>query len=314
MNPSTLSRTFVAFGLVAAFASGASAQDWESGDPGAGEPAEQPRQRPAGGGTTGESGGAPAEAEPLTADGLETVYATRGITLGKGTLRIDVGPYERSLNNSGTILGTFSYGAYGARVQRWDFPVIDDQTHAVLGIGAAYGILDELEVGALLAPVIMAPDGDFGDMAVYGRYAFLRTEAFELGAQLALSLPTGTEDFGIGVGLPFSVRLVERLRIEGGVEFEALVGPGDDWLSLDIPLAVSYNVLDPLFVGAQTGILIPDFDGVIWPIGPFVGYTLALDSAALDFTGAFTWLVGDNEPTTWELVFGVNVHLGVGPS
>lgn len=141
-----------------------------------------------------------------------------------------------------------------------------------LALGGAYGITDDLEVGATVIPLTLTPDFAFNAPSVYGVYRFVRG-AVDVGAQLALTLPIDRE-FGLGVGVPVLFHLGETARLDTGaflgLTFGDPLGKG-----LTVPIAFTFNLNDHLFVGARTGILLPDFDAFAMPLGLSVGYTLA---------------------------------------
>ncbi len=306
-----------ALALVACTARTASAQeDWELGDPGQ---VEEPAQEPPA--DTSADQGTPAEAadEPA-AEGIATPYAGRGITLSEGTLRVDIGPYEHGLNDSGAILGPLAYGGnYGIRVQHFGEAGSNDNA-TFLGIGASYGVFDELEVGAVLLPILLSPRGDFADMALYGRYAFFRNEWVEVGGQLAMSFPSGAPGFGLGIGAPVTFRFIDRLRIDTGLELEMRLfrGGGNQYVGLDIPVAATYNITDSGFVGGHFAFTIYDFDGLMVPLGVHGGYTLFTDAVAVDFTLKASFFLAtpdsvDRVTPEFQFIFGANLHFDVGP-
>jgi hypothetical protein len=315
------SRKFIAQ-LVAAcavtlFAGSASAQeDWELGDPGAVQPAPEPAA-----GAAQETSAAPVEGdagEAVGPEGVEAVYASRGITLAEGTLRVDVGPYEHGINDSGIILGPFGQDSYGIRVQHFGEAGSNDNL-TLMGIGAAYGVFDELEVGALVVPVLLSPNGAYADMAVYGRYAFFKRDWIEIGGQLAMSFPTGrfSNVFGLGFGAPVVFRFGD-LRIDTGLELELGLHKGDDqYVGLDVPIAATYNITQSGFVGGHLALTAYDFQGLVVPLGVHGGYTLITDSVVVDFTGKATFFLATDpvDPFTpeFQFVFGANVHFDVGP-
>jgi hypothetical protein len=313
------SRKFIALvaalALAAPFAGKASAQEpWEVGDPGAAaEPAAEPPADDAWG--TGEPATTEDEAAP---EGIDAPYAARGITLSEGTLRIDLGPYEHGINDSGVILGPLAYGGnYGIRVQHYG-PAGSNANATLLGLGASYGIFDELEVGLIALPLVLSPVGDYGDMALYGRYAFLRRDWVEVGGQLAMSFPTGSNEFGLGFGLPVTFRFIEKLRIDTGVELEMLLhSGGNQYVGMDIPIAATYNITDSGFAGAHIAFTILDFGGIMVPLGLHGGYTLFTDAVAVDFTGKMSFFLANEgfDPGTpeFQFIFGANVHFDVGP-
>lgn len=209
-------------------------------------------------------------------------YIDRPLTLPKGRLRIDVAPSDygymdfnpggddRTLNN-----------ARGFKLRAGPFP-----TEAFFGAGAGLGVIDNLEVGTLILPIMMAPTGDFGNLEFYGRYRFLDGD-FQLGAQVTLQVPTNHQ-FGTGIGLPAIWSITDSIRLDTGVEFEMFTGPFQ--FNFDLPVAFAFQVVESFFIGPRTGMraVVVDGpgDGVAFPLGIFMGGTVA---EKVDITGAITW-------------------------
>ncbi len=112
-------------------------------------------------------------------------YADRSMTLNKGTLRIDGGPSDFGLLDSGRI-----NSGRGLRIGK---PGKGADTAVSLGLGAAYGIIDGLEVGALVLPLHFAPSGvdAYGNPEAYVRYRFM-TGNVEVGVQAGAQFPVTT--------------------------------------------------------------------------------------------------------------------------
>jgi len=204
---------------------------------------------------------APAQQLPLS-------FARRPLTLTRNTLRVDA---EFVISHTEvTFLGTTS-----------------SSTGVGLSAGAGFGITEDLEVGATVLPLTLSPDFQYNRPSVYGTYRFLRGDV-EVGARLALSLPING-DFGINVGVPVLLHLGDTMRLDTGV-FLQLTTSDPLGKSLNIPLAFTANINPNLFIGARTGLLFPDFDGLMMPLGAYVGYTIAGGDGSTplaDITGAF---------------------------
>ncbi|MCA9577710.1 MAG: hypothetical protein H6726_04430 [Sandaracinaceae bacterium] len=253
-------------------------------------------------------------------NGMARTYAGRGMTLNPHTLRIDLGPYEHGINDSGTILGPLGSG-YGLRVQV-DTDLPDDRdTHVQFGSGFGYGILRTLEVGVLAFPVRSGGDR-FGHVTPYLRWAFVSTAAFEMGLQATLAIPTGRdENLGTAFGLPINIRIDDKVRIETGVELEIFFdtgrddGTGDDaYLHLDIPLAFGINVGRNGFFGPRASFTIVDLDDLVVAVGGFGGATIrGRRGHGAEFTGAFSFFVDQQRPglPDYEFVFGTNLYFGL---
>jgi hypothetical protein len=192
-------------------------------------------------------------ASAVQAQQLPLPLARRPLTLTRNTLRADADLTLAHLQIS-LLGGTGSSNALG------------------LSLGAGYGITDDLEVGATVIPLTLSPDFAYNAPSVYGTYRFLHGDV-DVGAQLALTLPID-RDFGLGVGVPVLFHLGEAARLDTGaflgLTFGDALGKG-----LTIPIAFTYNLNPNLFLGARTGVLLPNFDDFAMPLGAFVGYTLA---------------------------------------
>lgn len=228
---------------------------------------------------------AAAQVEP-GGDATPQNYVERSMTLGQGELRADFAPIDWGLL-FGSIGGRSGIkDIQGLRISRVETGSLDT-TILTLGLGAGYGVTDELEVGALLLPLVLAPDGDFGDIELYGRYRFLSGDV-EVGGQLGVSIPTNT-NFGLSAGLPVLFHL-GAIRIDTGVELELIFADPTNFVDIDIPVAASVSVADGFFVGVRSGLFVPDFDDIAIPLQAFAGYTLLAGRAPLaDITATFGW-------------------------
>lgn len=246
-------------------------------------------------------------------------YSARGTTLQARTLRIDLGPYERGINDSGTILGPFG-SAYGLRVQV-NTGDDDDGNDVGVGFGAgiSYGITDELEVGALLLPINTYGE-DFGHITPYLRWAFVNLPKFQMGLQPSLAIPL-SDNLGLGTGLPMNIRAGRRVRIETGIELEIYFDTGDDdgtdddaYLHLDIPFALGIDVGRHGYIGPRVSFVLYDLDHLVVPIGLFGGAMFhGPHGNGAEFTGSFSFFVENDDVIypDFELVFGANVYFGL---
>jgi len=193
-------------------------------------------------------------------------YAQRGIVLPKGMLRVDAAPVDYGLlsGGRGLIISTPPYGMLAARagkpitglggvVLAEAPPIANDDVGVFLGVGAGYGITDHLEAGLVLLPIYFAPQADFGDIELYGRYRFIKQDKLEVGGQVGFVIPTNT-DFGIFAGVPVRLLLddAKRLRLDTGLQFRFTFAD-ETIIGMDLPLAVNYNITSTLFVGGRLG-------------------------------------------------------------
>lgn len=199
---------------------------------------------------------------------LPLSFSRRPLTLTRSTLRLDAELAIAHLET--TFLGvTASSNSVG------------------LGLGAGFGITEDLEVGATVIPLTLSPDFKYNAPSVYGTYRFLRGDV-EVGARLALTLPID-RDFGVSVGVPVLLHLGDAARLDTGAfldfTFSDPLGK-----QLRIPVAFTASINPNLFLGARTGFVFPNFDSLGMPLGVYVGYTLAGGDGATplaDITAAF---------------------------
>lgn len=245
--------------------------------------------------------------QAASAQGSPT-WTERGLTDPRVTLRIDGGPPDRTLLDSGT-LGR----GYGFRLEGRNDP--DDVT-AFMGIGVALAPADRFEFGVLAIPLRLTDDAAYLDMELYFRGVFFRARRVEIGGQLLVQVPT-FDDFGIGIGVPMLFRLHQRVRLDIGVELELVLeddpaSPGDDDLqpNLDMPIALYVNVTPRFYFGFRGGFTLYDVDVIEVPIGGLVGFTVGGRRILGDFTAAFTWFAGETA-RDWEIVFGATARFGL---
>lgn len=207
-------------------------------------------------------------ASSAEAQQLPLSFSRRPLTLTARTLRGDVNFAISHLET--TVLG-----------------VTASSTGVGLSLGAGYGIIDDLEVGATVIPLTLSPSFNYNAPSVYGVYRFVRGN-IDVGAQLALTFPID-RDFGMRVGVPVLIHLGDGARLDTGAFLDLSFG---DPLgkSLSIPLSFAANINPNLYLGARTGIVLPNFDAFAMPLGVFVGYTIAGgggNSPLADITAAF---------------------------
>lgn len=256
----------------------------------------------------------PASAFSVGARGTPLAYAQRGLTLRKGQLRVDAGPPDFALLDSGIRNNGRSVLAFARR----DLGAADE-TFVGFGWGAAYGIQDDLEVGTLLIPVLLAPDVEFGDLEVYGRYRFVGGE-FEVGGQAAISLPTNTlenqSNFALVFGVPMLLHMSSTARIDLGAELEIILGDADGVVNLDMPAAFQFQVNDTFFAGPKTSIFFANMEEIQLGAGAVAGISIANSRGrpVIDILGEFYWpffLASDQEDAVnldqFNLVLGVRV-------
>lgn len=235
------------------------------------------------------------------------VYTQRSLVLPRGKLRLDVAPTSLSIDNSGAVGGPnrgLMIGRHGAS------GVGGGVTVSSLSLGATMGIVDNVEVGTVLLPIVLAPDFDFGDMEFFGKYRFLWADDLEVAGLATLRLPTNS-NLAIAVGVPVIYHMGPYMKVEGGAELELIFD--NTVLNVDLPIGLAYNIQPELFIAGRSGLFIPDFESVVFPLGVQVGYTLLRPGVPqMDIIGALDWPYFLNTDSgfllsTWRLTVGANI-------
>ena len=179
--------------------------------------------------------------------------------------------------------------------------------------GAAYGILDDLEVFGTVIPVTFTPDKvRFQDVVLGATYRFFHNDVVEIGVGGRFQIPVDDNRYFIfNPRLPILIHAGDIVRIDTGVNLavaahtgggDALVGlfgPGK-WAPLPfmidpgLPGKFSFQVIDQLYIAANTGFGALNTgtfsnDGFVWvPLGWEVGGTIPKDNEPLvDIRGGF---------------------------
>lgn len=131
-------------------------------------------------------------------------------------------------------------------------------TFANLSAGAGFGITEDLEVGAAyLLPIQLAPEANFLNPRLYGRYRFLRGDV-EIGAQLGVTIPF-QGDFSFDVALPVWLHFSPNFVLRTGLIYTVLTTRRLTH-SLTIPLQLVGQATPEVFIGGGV-------DPTIW-LGP----------------------------------------------
>jgi hypothetical protein len=199
-------------------------------------------------------------------------------------------------------------------------------TGAGLEIGAKFGVIENLEIHAIIAPIHLAPHPvEYEPPTIGATYRFLKGD-FEMGGQVDFTLgfvnsdfveeepatEFGGTNFGVRPGVPARLHIGREAALDFGVFFpitfhktttEVNVGAGrtlevDNGLpattvGLEIPIAVSYDIIEPLHIGVKTGLNDLDFghfgDDFYVPLGVFAGYAVGDKKPILDIDPFFQW-------------------------
>jgi hypothetical protein len=185
-------------------------------------------------------------------------YISRPLVLPKGVLRVDGGP--RRPYFGGQVMPAGQLQVF----------VNKGQDLALLSPGAGYGVIDDLELGAVW-PLLLSPDLDLLDLTVYGKYQLQRGRV-EVAAYGELRIPVQS-DLQIAGGVPVNLHLAPSLRLETGGFLRIVFGDDTNFI-VDLPLSMPIQVSPRVFVGPEVALQIVDFDTVALPLGVIAGYTL----------------------------------------
>lgn len=178
--------------------------------------------------------------------------------------------------------------------------------------GAKFVPLENLEVSFNPASFYAGDGSGYGAVKLGGTYQFLRKDAIEMGVSAYLPLgQTGGIDFiGIGAGLPVRVHGGDFFRLDTGLYFAGFFDSSygnnaqftfsevDDtwWPNADpaIPLEFSFQIIDELYAGADTGFgflaASNAGDTIFVPLGFRFGGTIPLDGRPfVDLNTGFRW-------------------------
>jgi len=219
-------------------------------------------------------GTAQAQADAEITGRLPVPHARRPITLTSSTIEMDASVSLIQPPAIEVMPGMF----------------VEPDAATVVSVGLAYGILDDLEIGAVLLPLQLSPNVDYLDPRAHLRLRVLRG-VLELGAEAVAIIPAFTDDFAITLGVPIRLHLGQSLRIDSGAYFP-LVFSDPLVKSIVVPVDVSLNIGPNFFLGARTAFDLPDFDPdyLRLPFGAYLGYTFAGNRGpVMDLSVHFDW-------------------------
>lgn len=195
-----------------------------------------------------------------------TRYADRPLNLPAMTLRANL---DLSIQNNSVSLGALGGGS---------------QLGVGLIGGAAFGITDQIEVGATFLPLQLSPSAAYGDIPIYGQFGVTK----DLALRLTLNLPASTV-FGLSVGGTYAIR-ADALRVDVGATFAIRAFDPSVIYGIQIPVIASYNVMPNLYLSLETGLNTTKFDLIGIPLVFGGYYTIEKGGAPmLDLGASFGW-------------------------
>lgn len=264
--------------------------------------------------------------------GLGGIYTKRNLTQAPSSLKILAGPTALQLDGVGAsgLLAEPGFNFRNPETSRTvDVPDgFAPEVESVIGfnLGAVYGITNEIEAGAMFAPLIFAPEGTdlYNNVPVWVTYG-MDMGSFDVGFRLTGIIPiVEGSDFALAPGIPFVFR-GGGFKLDTGV-FVPLNFGDDLVMNLNIPVRAAFQATPNIYAGLTTGLNIGQLVGPEGsessqsvPLGVFAGYTLLAGGRVIDLALSFTFdnalLLSAEEPVSttqfsdFRLAVGGNVAL-----
>ncbi len=153
------------------------------------------------------------------------------------------------------------------------------QTAVGLNLGGGYGLTDDFEVGATLAPLQLSPDFQYGNPSAYGLYRIARGPT-EIGLFGGVTVPTrGGQPLVFTLGAPALIR-TQNGRLDLGIYFDVGIPDAegaDPSTTTRIPVRFPQQLNPNLGIGLSTGIVVGgnfNCDTGYIPLGVFGQYAL----------------------------------------
>jgi hypothetical protein len=177
---------------------------------------------------------------------------------------------------------------------------------AGMALGAAFGVTKDLELGAVVLPLTFSPSFAYGNLELFGTYRFVHNHQLDVGGRLRVAVLTPRLGIRAGSVIEPSVPLLlhigksARLDAELGVpiSLNGVTGEGatlaqSTFVGLDVPVAFSVDIIEPLHVGVRSGVQIFDLGhpkaAATIPLGFFAGYAVGGKKPVVDIDPFFTW-------------------------
>lgn len=232
-------------------------------------------------------------------DKLPTPYVDRPLTLPEMTLGAEL---DVSFNHAELAFGPFSEAYNGAFID----------------IGGRFGILDDIEVEAVVVSLATeeyaiwpigaeAIDGaDWGMTRLGATLRFFAEDSAEIGARFRFLIDNNAT-IGLNAGLPIRLRVPGVLRFDTGIAFIGMIQTQSEDAQFGlidvnqnpsapepgIPLRLTFQAIEELFIGLNSGFGATDVseDGsIFFPLGASLGGTVGIgNEMLLDLIGSFNF-------------------------
>lgn len=156
-------------------------------------------------------------------------------------------------------------------------------------VGVRFGILDDLEIGATVAPFVITPAFAYNNPRLWGTYRFLEGQV-EVGGTLSVGvisyaapltlppLPQQATGVLLQPGIPARIHIGESARLDLGVYVPIELG-GLGALGFKIPVEFVYDFVKSFHVAVNTGFVISNLNDavnhMIVPAGLSAGVAIA---------------------------------------
>src|SRR3954470_22824743 len=185
-------------------------------------------------------------------------------------------------------------------------------TAALVTLRLRFGITEDLELFA--SPVVQNIAPNFYEPALGVQYRFLRGPV-EVGARVAGDLSLFAQPLGatLVAGVPIRLHAGKLLSFDLGAHLRVPIISTFGLLGLEIPVGVSVNVTDSIFVSATSGVrtFVADPLGLLrFPFTAAAGYTVASgDRPFVDITGYVDWLEIRNLSSSFTVALSAKLYL-----
>ncbi len=167
-------------------------------------------------------------------------------------------------------------------------------TATSLNLGGAFGLTNEFEVGATVAPLQLTEEFQYNNPSVYGRYQFFNANGLQAAGQLTAWIPvrSGT-DFALNVSVPVWYNFTDQFQLQTGVSYSLTLSDPISH-SVAVPLLFNFNITDEIHAALRTGVNLPlknTGDNLSVPLGLEAGYALrgANNRPMLDILAQFSF-------------------------
>ena len=181
-----------------------------------------------------------------------------------------------------------------------DFNVTNvNGTFANLALRAAFGVTDDFEIEAIVAPLQLSPTVTYGQVEQPGpslglTYRVPPNSGSEVAVHIDATVFTlpGLSGVILRPGLPLLFHMGKRARIDCGA-YVPITAAYTTTVGLRLPFAVAVDIVETMHIGASTGFTIETFNApanFVLPLGVFAGYAIGgKDGPVVDIDPFFRW-------------------------